>query len=256
MCSRYTQFVRAHALRVHWVYSRSTQCCSVCVAACVLQCVCCSVCVAVYRSISSVFKIHTECTGSRREIGCLILIGHFPQKSPIISGSFWGNDLQLEASYESSPPCTLCEPVHICTYMYYITYSRYTQCVRVHVCVCVCVCAHVCACVCVCVYVQYRDTLRWNCIHMQDLWQGTATHCNTLQHTSPHCNTLQHTATLCVQYAGPVKEPYDLIAFYKRGAFALRGPSLSAVCVCECVSVCVCMRVPWGAHPRFCPGDL
>jgi len=59
-----------------------------------------------YDSLKCVPWLPQTCaTGWRRPIGCLILIVHFPEKSPIINGSFAENDLQLEASYGSSPPC-------------------------------------------------------------------------------------------------------------------------------------------------------
>ena len=41
-----------------------------------------------------------------RPTGGLIFVGHFSPKSPIISGSFAENDLQLKKSCGSSPSCT------------------------------------------------------------------------------------------------------------------------------------------------------
>ena len=50
-------------------------------------------------------KVHVM-TGWRRLIGCVIFLGHFLQKRHILSDSLAKNDLQLKASYASSPPCT------------------------------------------------------------------------------------------------------------------------------------------------------
>jgi len=56
-----------------------------------------------YMSTTSVVHMYMS-TGWRRPVGSLIFTGHFQQKSPVFSGSFVENDVQLRGSYESWPP--------------------------------------------------------------------------------------------------------------------------------------------------------
>ena len=71
-----------------------------------------------------------ENTGWRRPIGCLIFIGHYPQKSPIISGSFAQNDPQLKHPMDLGHPVSYTSVLDSClaaTYTFHRPVLQFVQ---------------------------------------------------------------------------------------------------------------------------------
>jgi len=133
-------------------------------------------------------------TGCRRVIGCFNIIFYFPQKSPILNGSFAERDLQFQASNASLPPCILSYDPTIPSKLHPIFHREhcnvYPLCCSVLQCVAVCCSVLRCVVVC-CIVLQYVAVCG-------SVLQCAAVFCSVMQSLPVCYSVLQCVAMCCI----------------------------------------------------------
>jgi len=192
----YTYYIFMHTLTYRYTYTHTHMDMRSGRGWCMLVCLC--LCIYAYAQIT-LNEEAGHIRGWRRVI--------FRKRALQFVALFAKNDLQLEASYGSSSPCTLIfRPVGclICRSFFskepliiglfcgkWPVKIRHAMGLRLPV--------HVSLCLYMYAYTQItlnEEAARAHYTYCKphcNTLQHTATHCNTLQHTATHCNTLQHT---------------------------------------------------------------